>query len=424
VKVRRYVARDMRSALNQVRAEQGPDVVILSNRKVEGGVEIITAEDYDDGLLETQQGVAAEPVLPIHTQPKPMADMEPPRVPAVVAESPARVDRPSRDQPSRDQSGPKVLWTKDTLMDDMRSEIESLRTMIESDQGPADSKPNVASKIGRRLRARLQALGIAPRLSAVLLEQVPAEADDKSAWPQTMATLCKAVPTARQNLIKQGGMHTFFGPTGVGKTTVIAKLAVRYSLEYDRDSIALISTDNKRIGAFDQLRTFGEMSGLAVWTANTAQELVRAIAACQGKQLVLIDTVGLTFSRDPINNPLAIFADCLSAMKCQVVLSASGHPNTLQRIRASYRSLEPDGVIVTKLDEAASLGSVISEIVEQKVPLSYTSSGQRVPEDIDEARAHHLVSAAMALAQHEPAFGGITGDSGFGAKASQFNAQA
>jgi flagellar biosynthesis protein FlhF len=387
VKVRRYIAPDMRSALVQVRAEQGPDVVILSNRKVEGGIELITAEEYDEAALaqlgnrKERNSTRAEPV------PAASAATE-----AVAAPVAAPAERP--------KTGPELLWTREPLLDEVRTEMRSLRRMVEHELSVLSfSGYTRSTPLRQSLARKLRALGITRNLTRSIVEELGHDVDAASAWRLAIAKLCKRIPIHAPLAADEPQLVAFIGATGVGKTTVIAKLAIRHALRYGKSNVALITTDSRRIGAFDQLRAFGSLIGLPVWTVGDKAELSMAISATDDKSLVLIDTAGVGIHDRDARESLNMLIGCHPRLTTYAVVSANSQATGLAAMRSAYAAFNLSACVITKLDEAASLGPVISDVIEQDMPVVYTSSGQRIPEDLDEARAHALVSNAISVAK-------------------------
>ena len=257
--------------------------------------------------------------------------------------------------------------------------------------------------VGRRhplqavLLRKLVRLGVTPTLARRLAQQVPDGLDDEAAWRRVLGLFCRSLPVAQESILAQGGVVALMGPTGVGKTTLIGKLAIRFALKHGRDSVALVTVDNRRIGAFEQLRSFGGLAGLPVWTVGTGQDLREVLDTVYDKQLILIDTAGMG-CRDPhLAEQMDVIQGCSPRLRCYVVVSATTDSQGLDQIIGSYRSIDPVGCLITKLDEATSLGAALSAAIEHSLPIAYTSSGQRIPEDLEVAQGPNLVSRAVTI---------------------------
>ena len=186
------------------------------------------------------------------------------------------------------------------------------------------------------------------------------------------------------------GLAALVGPTGVGKTSTIAKLAVQCGLAQGR-RVHLLSIDNYRVAAFDQLRTYAEILG-AEWTPvedtkSLAQALGELQGAASGKpDLVLIDTPGHGFHQLEKSSELAEFLSSRRDIDTHLVLSASTKPKDLRRLVDRYAVFGPAKLLFTKLDETLSFGPLLNEALRTEWPLSFLGVGQRIPEDLAAAR--------------------------------------
>ncbi len=376
MKIKRYFAPDMRQAIRNVREEQGPDAVILSNRRVNGGIEIIAALDYDESLLGQMSGAAS----------------------GAERQAPQASDATHNDVASAPRSG--IEWSQDPTLIDMRQEIKTLRGILE----------NQLSHLawGDLARRNPQQAGILQRfsqmgVSADLAQQIVAEihqADDlEHAWRQALAVLAHQVRTTDDDVLTRGGVISLVGPTGVGKTTMIAKLAARYALRHGKRHVALVSTDSFRIGAHEQLHTFGQLLGVPVYSAADRNSLSAVLTDLSDKQLVLIDTAGMSQRDLRLSEQIATLEGAGDRIQTYLVLSSNIHSATVHEVVQAFRCARLHGCMLTKLDETASLGGPLSAVVRYQLPIAYVGDGQRVPEDMHPARAHSLVSRAVALMQ-------------------------
>lgn len=378
MKVKRFFAPDMRQAIQKVREDQGPDAVILSNRQVDGGIEIIAALDYDESLREAP----AEP----KSQPEPAT---------------ATVARETTPVKSAGVSEPGVSWSQDPALVSMREEIKQLRGLLE----------NQLAHLAWNDRERRQPLhtGVMRRLSSMelnndLVERVSAPVvharDDEHAMQLALTELAATVPVAESDIFDQGGIVALVGSTGVGKTTSVAKLAARYVLRHGQRHVALVTTDSYRIGAHEQLMTYGRLLGIPVQVASNHKELRSTLNSLADKRLVLIDTAGMSQRDVRLTEQFATLADSGIPIRTLLVLSATLHPSVLDETIRAFSDVALDGAILTKLDETASLGGVLSTIIKQHLPLMFTANGQRVPEDLHPARADGLVQMAAELSSN------------------------
>jgi len=200
------------------------------------------------------------------------------------------------------------------------------------------------------------------------------------------------------------GVIAVVGPTGAGKTTTIAKLAARWSMQHGSQDLALVSTDAYRIGAREQLMTYARILGAPFHAANSGGELARALERLKSKRLILIDTAGMGPRDVRLTEQLAALQ--LGAARARVLLAlpAQGEGHALEEIIRTFSRVSPAACILTKLDEAASLGAVISTTLRHKLRIAYLCDGQRVPEDLHSAHERRvwLVRAALKLKERAP----------------------
>ena len=385
MKVKRFFAPDMRQAIRLVREAQGADAVILSNRNVDGGVEIISATDYDESLLENSGLEAAPQTTPA---------------------APAAADTYTAERtPAANQA---VNWSQDPAIVSMKEEISQLRGLLENQLahlawGDLDRRQPLHTDVMRRLHNM--------ELSTSLIEKISAPAiharDEAHAWQLALAELSSTVPVADNDLLDQGGIVALVGSTGVGKTTSIAKLAARYALRHGRRHVALVTTDSYRIGAHEQLMTYGRLLDIPVQVASDHNELRSTLNSLADKRLVLIDTAGMSQRDVRLTEQFTTLADSGMPIRTLLVLSATLHTSVLNETVQAFSAVPVEAAILTKLDEAASLGGVLSAVIKQRLPLMFTTNGQRVPEDMHPARAQDLVQQAAQLARGED----VPGDS-------------
>lgn len=392
MKVKRFFAPDMRQAIRLVREAQGPDAVILSNRKVDGGIEIISALDYDPALLDKQNSESSQASESAANQ-RVVADTTPDDT-DTYTRSPAASRQAS--------SSPAVSWSQDPAIVSMQEEIRHLRGMLENQLahlawGDLERREPLHASVMRRLSSM--------ELDTALISQVSAPTvharDEQHAWQLALAELSATLPVAENDLLDQGGIVALVGSTGVGKTTSIAKLAARYVLRHGRRHVALVTTDSYRIGAHEQLMTYGRLLGIPVQVASDHKELRSTLNSLSDKRLVLIDTAGMSQRDVRLSEQFETLTDSGIPIRTLLVLSATLHPSVLQETVQAFSDVPLDGAILTKLDEAASLGGVLSAVIKQQLPLMFVTDGQRVPEDMHPARSQKLVQLAAELALDE-----------------------
>lgn len=222
--------------------------------------------------------------------------------------------------------------------------------------------------------------------------------DQKMLLPQAMALVANQIPIYKEDITSIGGTIALFGATGVGKTTTIAKLAARYALKHGSEKVALITTDNNRVAATEQLRTYSNILGMPLRVATNDIEVLNALNTFSEKEFVLIDTAGMNPREIKQSKFYDLFSGGITQIKKFQVLPATMHRTALEKISASFRDLSPDGSIITKVDETTSLGGAISVAIQNHLPIAFYGNGQTVPDDFHLARAHILMSRVASAA--------------------------
>ena len=381
MKIQRYTAASMREALARIRAEQGEEAVILSTRRLEVGVEVVAAVDYDAALM----GAAVR-----QTAPAAAVSDEPirPPLPAVAVRAIAPPVEPRREDPA--QAAYAQLQTE---MKDMRRLLESELAVL-GWKGQRERHP-----LNAQVLEELTALDIAPDVTLQLAQSLPRRTTAKNPQHIPLALLVKYLPLIQDSTCIQGGVVAVVGPTGVGKTTTIAKLAARWCLRHGSQDLALVSTDGYRIGARDQLLTYARILDVPMHVADGGKELGKVLERLKHKRLVLVDTAGMSQRDLRIPEQLNALRLGLGSARVLLAVPAGGEAKAVDEIVRVYGRIAPDACVLTKIDEAASLGAALSAVLRRELPIAYLCDGQRVPEDLHDAlpRRLWLVRTAMNL---------------------------
>jgi len=406
MQVKRFFAADMRTAMKLVRDELGADASIIGNRRVAGGVELTAALDYqipaaparqpnpalEAELRQTQAKIAsAQAELVSRAQGDAGKDRQllgaPPSMPTAILAA-------ALQQP---QAAPAAVSDQRAL-DAMRFELHGLRELIEVQLGSIawgqlqNRRPQQAN-----LWRRLQRMGLSAELAKALLERVANVAEPRQAWRMLLAHLAHAIKTPKQEPMDEGGVIALVGPAGMGKTTTLAKLAARYVLKYGAQHIALVSLDSYRIGAQEQLKTLGRILDVPVTLVDPGQSLTQALAPLARKRVVLIDTAGLPGNDPALRMQLETLASRGVNAKNYLVMAVTSQSQVLKAAYHSYKQCGLSGCILTKADEATSLGEVLGLAISQRLPVAYLTDGPRIPDDLHVPRSHQLVSRAVGL---------------------------
>ncbi len=465
MKIKRYVAPTMREAIAQVRAEQGPEAVILSNRRIDDGMEVIAAVDYDETLMTqafaqiaprarqlapdpapaaapTAAPVAAKkapapiapaPVAPVAavakkvpdvTAQKAAASLPPRKAPdnimlARKVQKPTEVERPfdrtmvierprmngvafapPRPLMAESDHAPDAARASDAAYASIREEVHNMRELLESQLASL-----AWNDMGRRqpLKSKalrdLAALDIAPEITREIAAQMPPIDNLKDSWRIPLGLLVKRIPVTDDGVLEHGGVVAVVGPTGVGKTTTIAKLAARFALKHGAHHVALVSTDTYRIGAREQLHTYARILGVTMHVAQDSRELAGVLESLEHRKLVLIDTAGMSQRDLRLNEQFATLHNDNARIRVLLALSAASEYSALEETVRVFERIRPYACVLTKVDEAASLGAPISVAIRHGLAIAHICDGQRVPEDLHAAfsRRSWLVQTAVKM---------------------------
>ncbi|MGC9401357.1 flagellar biosynthesis protein FlhF [Vibrio genomosp. F10 str. 9ZC157] len=493
MKIKRFFAKDMRSALLQVKEELGAEAVIMSNKKVAGGVEIVAAVDGDQASNQSTKNYNSRPrndytqAATAKPQPTPreleqdkvslqsgadsgksmtkrfanmlkqysngepepeqehrsenedsltallkrqrssqaadrrtkntsntsntnstnnanhpngmLSNPESPLAKLIAQDrrserntpklDPTRYDRPRRDDPKADNEE----------LEGMREEMTSIRRLLEHQvSGLMWQEVERREPLRAMLIKRLERMGVSLELADQLACYIPEDTAPPKAWKALLGLVADQIPVAKTDILKRGGIVALLGPTGVGKTTTIAKLAARAAMEYGSDNVALVTTDTYRIGAHEQLSIYGRIMGCPVRVAKDSNELADVIYQLRNRRLILVDTAGMGQRDVRLSEQLdTLMQESGEVIHSYLVLPATAQRKVLQETIEHFRRIPLSGCIMTKLDESLSLGEFLSVIVQNALPVAYIANGQRVPEDIVLAQPKYMVAKANEL---------------------------
>jgi len=430
MKLKKFTAPTTREALQKLRAELGEDAIILSTKQTAAGTEVLAASSQDLDKV-TEKAAPAAPVSPASWTRADRAQFA-----SQQAVAPAALQSPAQPTPA-ERIAQQVSAQRDVLINrsplvhpiaqavapnDMITDVAKRRSIAAS-EAMASEQTEVLEEIKQmrqllkdqmamitwrdaleknpkrgELWNQLTLAGFSPLFARTVVEKLPASLSDSQMQEWVMNVIKKnlnVVPAAK-DIVETGGTFALVGPTGVGKTTTTAKLAARCVVKYGADSLGLITTDSYRIGAQDQLRIYGKILGVQVYTAQTHADLAQMRSSMQRKRLILIDTVGMGQRDSRVAEQTKILND--SHVKRVLLLNATSQPETLDDVVRHYKSSGLSGAILSKLDEAIKIGGVLDVVMRHKLALHYIATGQRVPEDLFPADPRVLVHRALRAA--------------------------
>lgn len=454
MQVKRFLAADMRRALEMVRQELGPDAVILSSNRTKDGVELLTTQASVSlpeasaaapaAQMESSQALKTTQGRNLHVQAQSTPESGQDRADAIerarqrqlaqreleasareflrpnqrvnagIKVNPALMDPPASEKPQRESAGfvsaadryplrdeqPRVeaaSKANDPRLDTLQAELAEMRYLLEEQLsqvlGPRQSpRPPGLASIGRRL----ERMGLPSEVSDTVLNDTPMQQPLAQAWTGALAQLARKLPTDSADPVSKGGVFALVGPTGAGKTTTIGKLAARYVMDHGAREVALVTLDTHRIGGHDQLRSLARILGVSLRVVDDQSSLGSVLYSLRRHSLVLIDTAGFR-QGDPR------LAEQLEALNRQpqvrqlMVLPSTSQAAMLKASLHAYGGTGMAGCILSKLDETASLGEALGVIMQGGAPIVYTTHGQDIPRDIEVARPHQLVTRAASL---------------------------
>ncbi len=359
MRIERYLANDTKTAMALVRAELGPDAMILANRRVDGRVELTAAVDIEEVVDAT-------------------------------ATSPARATRTG-------STAARESATNELQLKALERELGRLRDILENELGDRSWQDSAGmSAPAASLRHRLLRLGLSRSLAGELMDVLPSVRKLEQSWQLALQTLTQKVLTVTDTTPTPDTVTALFGSTGVGKTSSIAKLAGRDVQRFGVGSVGLITLDSYRIGAQEQLASFADALGVPLMTAHDQHSLSLALRELRGRR-IYIDTAGMGQQDERLLGQLELVRSQRIKLQPLLVLSASAQPSQSRAIAARFGGAQVSGAIITKVDEAVSLGGVLDVLVRGRLPLHSVSDGQVVPDDLHTVGPEWLVQRAVKL---------------------------
>ncbi|RCV91301.1 flagellar biosynthesis protein FlhF [Billgrantia montanilacus] len=367
----RFTGVNSRDAMRQVREALGDEALILANRRVDDGVEILA-----------------------------MAE----------SAAPAGSDAPESHvhEPSPAQPAPAVEPAASSAFEAMSArlleEMRDMRALLSREQGP----PEAVGGLREQLLQIMREAGFGQELAGEVVSALPEELAGHGVDDRAMSWLQRQLLNRLEGLDDEGafldrtGIVALIGPTGIGKTTTTAKLAARYVMRHGTRPVALVTTDSFRIGAHEQLRIYSRLLDVPMYALNADQPVSDLLERMRGKSWVIIDTVGMSQRDHRVIEQVAHLRGGDAPVRLVLLLNAASQPETLEEVVIRYRQAaqaagaELVDCIITKQDEAGRLAPVLDIVMRHGLRLLFVSHGQRVPEDMSVADVPILIDQALA----------------------------
>lgn len=400
MKVKTYQAADSEQAMRMISAAHGPDAVILDCKSIPGGVELVVSWEEPDHEEEN-----FEPVVHLRRD-APAATGEKTALAALLARqrksapTPQRAEPPQPAEPARQNIGsaPQMVWSQQEELLTLKQELASMKSMLMSqlkDQNWQQLRQEAPAE-QFACQQLMEAMDLDPALAGKLKERIPADESESVQREMLKMLLCRKMPIAAP---PTSGAICLVGPQGAGKTTAIAKLAAQYVMANGRDGIAILTTDTARVGAQEQLRAYGRILQIPVHSAQGYEEAARTFKVLQNKSLVLIDTAGMSFRDKEGLRELETMLSVMPNTRVFLTLPADTESYVQSEIIDAYSRMNPEGVVVSRIDEAMRLGAILSNLITHRLPAVWCSNGPRVPQNLSAADAGKLVNMALRMAK-------------------------
>jgi flagellar biosynthesis protein FlhF len=362
-----YTASSIQGALDEIKRDLGPDAVILSTQPV--------VKRYAFGLAKAQNWEITA------TMPKMAA---------------TKVLKPVLKSGVEQQQTPHVttrLQKNDSRIEELLEEVNELKRSVMLIGKAVSGRTTDTSGV----YAELVEQGVDPEIAESLVNAAgygnPGSAERRTRIRRALSEMLMV--DSPVELKGQGRtVSVFVGPTGVGKTTTIAKLAGHAKVRFGK-RVALISTDLLRVGAYEQLARYGDLLGVPTYSCGDISALPDLVKSLDDRDMVLIDTPG-SAAADPRMNKLESLTGSGEA-RVHLVIAASTRSEDITNIIRKFHRFSPRRVVITKIDEAQPQGAFVSDILRNEMPISYLTNGQRVPEDLLIPSTHDLTNYLLPV---------------------------
>ncbi len=421
MKVKKYIVDSMPDALQKIRAELGKDAVIINTKEIRVGgflgmftkkkVEVVAATDSNPESAAPARSASTSTLTAVRP-PVVASSMKPSPPAAPVAASAesrqafAPVSRPYADQtspapsPAPSHSSSASGGKEDALLQEMKQMKEMMQRLAVAQAGTVAAQVATMPPAFEAIRARLVEQDVLPELASSIVEEARLGFEERVGTDVAFAQAYEAVKHRIVELLTRKPIEQirqdarivhFVGPTGVGKTTTIAKLAAEQALKH-RKSIGLITSDTYRIAAIEQLRTYASILNVPLEVVFSALDLAKALDRMQDRDMILMDTAGRNFRNEMAVSELQSLLRTEERKDTFLVLSMSMKYSDMKAVTENFYRFGVEKVLFTKADETATFGSVVNLLHDFPLSLSYVTDGQNVPDDINIADARTMAN--------------------------------
>lgn len=283
--------------------------------------------------------------------------------------------------------GNNIEWLPDANITAMREELEQLKKAV------GERKQEEAGHLQRHLFDKLLARGFEKGISDKVSERAASVCTSSQAWRACQKLLEKNIMV--QNDCFRSGIVALWGPSGVGKSTALAKLAAHHTLINGPEDLAILSTDHYRIGAYEQLRKYGQLIGCETGLIESPESLERLVKKFSHKSLILIDTGGISQTTEEYYTQQKLLSAIRYRIKNLFVLAASYQYQAMNRLYKVFSDLKPEGLVVTKTDESSSFGEIISFMINKRLMVCGSTDSGKVTENLRHLEAKDWIEKAF-----------------------------
>lgn len=433
MKIKRFTAANMQAGLKTIGETLGPEAVILSNRRLANGLEIVAGvdeEEYEHFTATRPAPKASSDIIKANPQAASNLDQEtmqhlfaamadknqqafseagvkPKAQPSAPARASAPASKPRSAEPVQARPQQPEVETNRASQQDfalLRREIDGLKDLLreQTEQLRMPAPQSNMSPQYERLEARLNALGFTQAVTKRLLGHFDREESIDVNWRQIMGRLASSLPVPLYEPLSSGGVFAFNGPTGAGKTTTVAKLAAHAVKDHGAASVAVISLDWFQVGGQEILRSVTDILGVDFYPLTEQDSLSLMLKKVANKRLVLIDTSGSAEALEHWNK-LISEGQVDRNVQSVLVMPATMHPAAINQFVQLNKNISSSAVILSKLDESPCFGSIMEPILKHRWPIWFCTTGQSIPQDIEVANAKKLIQRLIKGLQVEQA---------------------